>query len=68
MEALKGSLNGIVLCLFELIVGILLLINPVGFTAWIIMSAGIVLMLLGLVEVAKYWLFTESWGIIEKRG
>ena len=36
MKSLKENANGIVLCLFELIVGILLLINPVSFTAWII--------------------------------
>lgn len=55
MRALKENASGIVLCLFELIVGVLLLINPVSFTAWIIMIAGIVLMVLGLVDVVKYF-------------
>ena len=55
MKSLKENLTGIVLCLFELIVGILLLINPVSFTTWIIMIAGIVMMILGLVEVVKYF-------------
>lgn len=55
MKSLKENVSGIVLCLFELIVGILLLINPVSFTTWVIMVAGIVLMILGLVEVVKYF-------------
>lgn len=55
MKKLKSNWNGIVLCLFEIVVGILLLINPVGFTAGIIASAGIVLMVLGLVSVVKYF-------------
>lgn len=55
MKTLKGKSDGIVLCLFELIVGILLLINPVGFTSGIIKVAGIVLMILGLVEIVKYF-------------
>lgn len=54
MKALKERMNGIVLCLFELAVGILLLIDPVGFTSWIIMTAGVVLVVMGLVEVIKY--------------
>lgn len=55
METVKEKANGIVLCLFELIVGVLLLINPVGFTAGIIKVTGIVLMILGLIEIVKYF-------------
>lgn len=55
METVKEKANGIVLCLFELIVGVLLMINPVGFTAGIIKATGIVLMILGLIEIVKYF-------------
>ena len=55
MSTLKRSLNGIVMSLVELIVGILLLINPVGFTSGIIVACGIVLMVCGLVSVIKYF-------------
>ncbi|MDO5345063.1 MAG: DUF308 domain-containing protein [Lachnospiraceae bacterium] len=55
MKTVKEKANGIVLCLFELIVGVLLLINPVGFTAGIIKVTGIVLMILGLIEIVKYF-------------
>ena len=41
--------------LVELIVGILLLINPVGFTSGIIVACGIVLMVCGLVSAIKYF-------------
>lgn len=55
MKFLKKHAGGLVLCLGELLVGILLLINPVGFTSRIIGIAGIVLMVMGLVEVIRYF-------------
>ena len=55
MKVLKEQVNSIVLCLFELMVGVLLLIDPVGFTTWIIFVAGFVLMVLGILEVVKYF-------------
>lgn len=55
MKTVREKANGIALCLFELIAGVLLLIDPVGFTSGIIMAAGIVLMILGLIETVKYF-------------
>lgn len=55
MKTLKENLNGIALCLFELIVGVLLLINPIGFTSGIVIFAGVVMMLFGLIEIVKYF-------------
>lgn len=55
MKNLKNNINGILLCLFEIVVGILLLINPLGFATGIITTAGIILMLLGLITVIKYF-------------
>lgn len=55
MKALKENVNGIILCLFEILVGILLLIDPVGFTAGIIICAGVVLIVLGIVSIVKYF-------------
>lgn len=51
----KENINGILLCLFEAAVGILLLINPIGFTTGIITAAGIVLLIIGLINVIKYF-------------
>ncbi len=55
MKSLKKNVDGIVLCLFELVVGVLPLINPVSFTIGIIMVVGVVLILLGLINVTRYF-------------
>ncbi len=55
MKKLKNNLNGILLCIFEIVVGILLLINPISFTESIIMAAGIVLMVIGIFSIIKYF-------------
>lgn len=55
MKTLKNSMGGIALCLFEIIVGILLLINPIGFTTGIITGAGILLLFLGIGCVIQYF-------------
>lgn len=55
MKNLKNNVNGIVLCLFEIVVGILLLINPIAFTTGIITTAGIVLLIIGLISAIKYF-------------
>ena len=55
MKFLKNNIGGIAMCLLELLVGTLLLINPVGFTSGIIMGAGLVLILIGIVCIIKYF-------------
>lgn len=55
MTPLKRSLCGIGMSLVELIIGILLLINPVGFTSGIVVAVGIVLMLIGVNTTVKYF-------------
>jgi len=55
MDVMKGKVNGIVFCIFEIVVGILLLVNPTGFTFGIIRTAGIALIFLGIFEVVKYF-------------
>lgn len=55
MNALKQNMNSILVCLFELIIGILLLINPVGFTAGIITIFGIALIILGIIDLIQYF-------------
>ncbi len=55
MKSMKQNANGIVLCLFEILVGILLLINPIGFTSGIIITAGIVLLVIGIISIVKYF-------------
>jgi len=55
MEELKKSTNSLLLCITELIVGILLLIDPVSFTKGILIAAGIILMIKGLGKIIKYF-------------
>ena len=47
-KIIKQNANILFVCLFELVVGILLLINPDAFTSAVIVIAGIVLMAAGL--------------------
>lgn len=55
MGKVKQSLNSLLLCLFEAVIGILLLINPVDFTSGIIIAFGIVLALNGVGSIVKYF-------------
>ncbi len=55
MKSLKENVNTIALCLFELLVGVLLMVNPVGLTSMIIRVSGVVMLLLGVIEVVKYF-------------
>ncbi len=55
MKTLKQNGNAMLVCIIEVVVGILLLVNPVGFTAGIIVAAGIALMLDGLLNVIRYF-------------
>lgn len=55
MKSLKQNGNILIMCLIEAVVGILLLVDPLRFTAGIIIAAGIVLMLCGLVNVIRYF-------------
>ncbi len=55
MKTLKQNGNAIIMCIIEVVAGILLLINPVGFTAGIIIATGIALMVSGLLNVIRYF-------------
>ncbi len=55
MNNLKRSLTGVLMSIVELIIGILLLIDPAGFTSGIIVVFGISLMICGLVNTVKYF-------------
>lgn len=55
MNILKQNTNGVILCLFEVLVGILLLIDPIGFTSGIIIAAGIILLAVGIISIVRYF-------------
>ncbi len=54
MKEQKGTAS-VILCLCEVVVGILLFVNPVGFTAGIIIALGAVLIVAGVVNVVNYF-------------
>lgn len=55
MKFIKTHANGIIFCLFEILAGILLLVNPVKFTSGIIMAFGVILVILGVVCAVNYF-------------
>lgn len=55
MRLLKENIGGITMCIFELLVGILLLINPVNFTSGIIIALGVLFLPIGIIEILVYF-------------
>lgn len=55
MKNLKNNTNDLIICILEIAVGILLLINPIAFTTAIIKIVGITLMVIGLFSAIKYF-------------
>ncbi len=55
MKTPKQNGSAIILCIIEVVAGILLLINPTRFTASIIIAAGVALMVDGLLNVIRYF-------------
>ena len=53
---LKGRMGSLLLCVLQILVGVLLLINPMGFTSGIIIGAGWVMAALGMVSVVRYFM------------
>lgn len=49
------AINNITIALCELGIGVLLLIDPVGFTVWIFITLGIVLTVLGIMQMISYF-------------
>lgn len=54
MKTLKNNVPVILLILFEITVGILLLVNPEAFTAAVITCFGIVLLVIGVVYLVRF--------------
>lgn len=48
-------ISSVIMALCELGIGILLLVDPVGFTTWIFISLGIVLLALGCLGIVSYF-------------
>ena len=55
MSKILDTFGGILMCLAEILIGILLLINPLGFTSGIIMGLGVLLLVMGAMSVVSYF-------------
>lgn len=55
MKKLDKQIKSMILCIAELLIGMILLIKPVGFTSIIIICAGLGLMLKGLMDIVRYF-------------
>ncbi len=55
MKKAKLGKSGLFMSLIEIVIGILLLINPVDFTSGIIMALGIVLVVMGIGQIIGYF-------------
>ncbi len=55
MKFFKENSVNLLLCLCELVLGILLLINPTGFTTGIIIAFGAACLVFGIVQIIFYW-------------
>ncbi|MGM9602292.1 MAG: HdeD family acid-resistance protein [Faecousia sp.] len=55
MKFIKKNIGSISICLLEILIGVLLLINPVGFAAGIIIAAGVVLTVNGVLFIIRYF-------------
>lgn len=51
----KKSVNSIVVCVIEVVVAVLLILNPIAFTNAIVMVAGGGLLVVGIVNIVKYF-------------
>lgn len=55
MRKIKRNASNILVCIFEVIVGILVLIDAVAFTSGIIIACGVVLLFMGLSSIIRYF-------------
>lgn len=55
MNRIKENLGSVVVCLIEMVAGILLLINPIGLTTSVIVLAGILLAAEGICGIIGYF-------------
>ncbi len=55
MNFAKVGMSSLLSSLVEIIVGILLLVNPIGFTSGILIAFGIVLCIMGLAKIVRYF-------------
>lgn len=66
MKSLQKYFSGMVLSLFEIFVGVLLLVDPFAFTSGIIMVLGAILLFVGIICVFRYFREEAANAILEQ--
>ncbi len=55
MKTCKENLSNLIMSLCELVIGILLLIDPIGYTTGVIVVVGVVLTVLGIISAVSHF-------------
>lgn len=55
MKKIKLDASSLFMSIVEIVIGVLLLINPVGFTSGIIIALGIVMAVMGVLQIISYF-------------
>ena len=55
MRAIQKNGGSILMCVLEILVGVLLLVDPTGFTSTVIIAAGAALILYGVICIVRYF-------------
>ena len=55
MRAIQKNSGSILMCVLEILVGVLLLVDPTGFTSAVIIAAGVALILYGAICIVRYF-------------
>lgn len=55
MRAIQKNSGSILMCVLEILVGVLLLVDPTGFTSTVIIAAGAALILYGVICIVRYF-------------
>ncbi|MCD8381263.1 MAG: DUF308 domain-containing protein [Lachnospiraceae bacterium] len=67
MKKLKEKAPGVIGAICELAVGILLLIDPLTFTEWIIRALGVILIIVGVINVVNYFRSSPQTSILQRK-
>ena len=60
LKKLDRRIKSLILCIAELLIGLILLIKPVGFTSILIVCSGIGLIIKGLLDILRYFRTTAK--------
>lgn len=63
MNSFKEKAGGLLTAVCEAVIGVLLLINPVGFTTSIITVLGVLLIIVGIVQIINYFRVSPEEGV-----